>query len=327
MSTRKSPPGLSKSNKSPFLMPKKVSAGIVPTDGTKGEVILGTPLVNKQISCAKHWVFTLNNATENDWKEISSIVPTKVDTLVMQEEIGDEGTPHIQGCLSYITKERPFGLKLNKEIHWEKKSKKSTIPQMRNYACDPGKRKEGGRVYLRGWRPTAFTPLKIIEEDNFYKWQKTVKEIVSKEPDDRDIHWIRGGYRKGKTAFCKYLVNEMDAIILSGCRRHMLFVAGQYKDRTIFIVHLCKGDNKVSYKSIEEIKDGLFMSHFGTKGTYPVIMNPPHILIFSNEIPDFTDRNYHPDKYKQWFINEDGELEVDSNQDDQVDTEKSTFFE
>jgi hypothetical protein len=83
-----------------------------------------------RISASKNWAFTLNNYTENDIidilktlgdKDNGSKNPIVLGNYIFQEEIGDiEGTPHLQGAISFFKKCRPFELFSNKKIHWEK---------------------------------------------------------------------------------------------------------------------------------------------------------------------------------------------------------------
>ena len=54
----------------------------------------------KQGAPAKGWFFTLNNYTEEDLTKILEFLESgKVDKYAMQEEKGEEGTPHLQGQL------------------------------------------------------------------------------------------------------------------------------------------------------------------------------------------------------------------------------------
>ena len=71
----------------------------------------------KQISPARHWCFTLNNHTNEEFEKIQS--SEKILKYVMQEEIGENGTPHIQGYCDFGMKVRPKNL-FSERIHWEK---------------------------------------------------------------------------------------------------------------------------------------------------------------------------------------------------------------
>lgn len=238
----------------------------------------------KQISPAKHWVFTLNNYTEEEINEILNIDSSKVPILVFQEE--EEQTKHLQGCLSFNTKGRPFNLLTNRRIHWEKKSSKSTLLQCRFYCVDPNKRIENGRVWLRGWKPPR--PVKTIEKSKLYQWQNEILDIIKNEPDDRTIYWYwseKGGI--GKTTFCKYLVVNHDAIVLSGKSTDVKYAISEYKAKTgdtpellLWNIPRTFSMEYLNWEAMENVKDMLFFS-----GKYEGGMtcgNPPHLFIFAN---------------------------------------------
>ena len=54
----------------------------------------------KQISCSKHWCFTLNNYTSEDISKISS--NSSIVLYVFQEETGENGTKHLQGYIEFF---------------------------------------------------------------------------------------------------------------------------------------------------------------------------------------------------------------------------------
>lgn len=137
-----------------------------------------------------------------------------------------------------------------------------------------------------------------IERELFYPWQEELVQILE-EPcvwDDRTIYWRYGDINIGKTQFARWLCTHLGAYVIGGTHRHMLAQV-QNADAPIYIVLLSYGDEKVSYRAIEQIKDGLFSSSFGCDNNKMTIRNSPHILVIGNEEPDYTDRNYHPTKY------------------------------
>ncbi|GAC77771.1 replication protein [uncultured marine virus] len=60
----------------------------------------------RQISPSKHWVFTCNNYTKENIELICN--DSSIKRYSFQEEVGDSGTPHLQGYLEFITKRRPL---------------------------------------------------------------------------------------------------------------------------------------------------------------------------------------------------------------------------
>ncbi len=241
----------------------------------------------KQVSCAKHWCFTYNNPTEEGYQIMVSYFRDNSSTfecVVFQEEMGEEQTPHLQGALTFVNKGRPFNLGLSKKIHWEKKSSHSTLKQQRDYCCRPQKRALGGRVFLYNWVEPE--ELHILMEEQLYPWQRMVINEISCSPNDRNIIWVCGRSGLGKTQFAKYLVHHFSGVPLMGSCAHVLSVVAKFTSRKLFIFLATMEDrDRVPYKALECVKDGLFMSHFGTKGTRPVIMNSPHVIVFANYPP------------------------------------------
>lgn len=73
----------------------------------------------KQATLAKDWVFTWNNPTDDD---ILSIEQWPYNFIVFQKEVGENGTPHLQGFVQFTNQTRITALKkLNKRVHWEKR--------------------------------------------------------------------------------------------------------------------------------------------------------------------------------------------------------------
>lgn len=60
---------------------------------------------------SRHWVFTINNPTDEDFDNLSFHNWNAVQEAVYNLEVGESGTPHIQGCLSLIT---------HKSLQWMK---------------------------------------------------------------------------------------------------------------------------------------------------------------------------------------------------------------
>ncbi len=68
---------------------------------------------------AKDWCFTINNPLEKDWNKVWNF---DYHYLVFQVEVGEEGTPHLQGFVQWNEKIRLSALKkFHKRAHWEKR--------------------------------------------------------------------------------------------------------------------------------------------------------------------------------------------------------------
>lgn len=68
----------------------------------------------------RHFCFTLNNYTTDDITELHALAP-RTKYLVYGKEIGDGGTPHLQGFVSFATQRKYSGLRkwFSGRAHWE----------------------------------------------------------------------------------------------------------------------------------------------------------------------------------------------------------------
>ena len=125
----------------------------------------------KQISPAKHWVFTLNNYTKDDITSFSS--NSSIKRYIFQEETGESGTPHLQGYLEFSTKKRPKSVFKNQKIHWEKcKNVKASI----EYCCKEDTRT--GKIFNKNIM--IIEPIKCLSREKLYPWQEKVVSIIEK---------------------------------------------------------------------------------------------------------------------------------------------------
>ena len=69
-----------------------------PVDDNKG----AKPRFNNKAQC-RHWVFTFNNYTENDYNQIKTSFENSPDVVsaIVAREIGESGTPHLQGYFHF----------------------------------------------------------------------------------------------------------------------------------------------------------------------------------------------------------------------------------
>ncbi|AXH74817.1 MAG: putative viral replication protein [Cressdnaviricota sp.] len=238
------------------------------------------PPSKKQISCAKNWCFTLNNYTEEQKKYISSIVPWICDSAIVGLELGEGGTPHLQGFMEFKKKCRPkTHFEVIPEIHWEKckGNKRSNVEY-----CE----KEGD-VFIRHNVPEYTVRVHECERE----WQTTILTQIQERADDRTIHWIwseAGGTRK--TSMCKYLAVRHNAIITGGKAADVRNCICDYKKTNgvtpeLLVINIPRSFDPayVSYEAFENIKDMCFYSGKYEGGM--VVGNSPHLYIFANFAP------------------------------------------
>ena len=237
-----------------------------------------------RISQSKKWCFTWNNYPETGVEQMEQALRLANLRYIFGKEVGESGTPHLQGYCEGDKKFRWSELKLPETIHWE--TARGTKRDNSEYCSKEGK------TYSRGIRmPRA---LKVLTDDDLKPWQKEIVEIIDTEPDDRTIHWYwsaAGGI--GKTTFTKYLVHVHQATLLSGkgadVRNGVISHVqqhGETPELVVFPIPRSFNCEYLSYEALENVKDMLFYSGKYEGGA--VCGNCPHLIVFANEPPDET---------------------------------------
>lgn len=199
---------------------------------------------------------------------------------VIGREVGDEGTPHLQG---YVRSEtayfRPMEkFKLSFKPHWEKC--KGNHEQNIKYCT-----KDGDFV-------TNLKLPKPVKIDEPYGWQLEVKDIVEQEPDSRTVHWFwepDGGV--GKSSIVRWLVARQGALVCAGKAADMKYLVVKYAEQhdgvspEVIVFDVPRSSAQyLSYTGIEEIKNGCFASTKYECGMH--LMNHPHVFVFANFAPN-----------------------------------------
>lgn len=243
-----------------------------------------------------HWSLTLNNPTNFEKEYVPKMATESCVKFRIQMEVGESGTPHMQGYLHFPNKIRLSALKKWCERgHWEIcRNPKATAEYCRKQETATGE----------SWEKGFPKPVKILEESALRPWQVACVRILESQPDDRKIYWYWGATGIGKTTFCKYLTVKYGAIALSGKCADMKNGIVQYKQTNgdtpgIILIPLPKTFNYdyISYDGIESVKDMYFYSGKYEGGM--ICGNCPHVLIFANEPPD-TSKLAHD----RWVITE-----------------------
>lgn len=252
----------------------------------------------RQISPAKHWIFTLNNYTDDEVKMIMEIDRSIVPILGFQEEIGEEkGTPHLQGYVCFAKKKRPLEVFKSKRIKW---IKCENIQASRNYIQKTYTKKEGGIRYLRGIEPIFNGP-----EIELTDWMQELSDILDQTPDFRKIYWYWDTEgNSGKSIFSQWLFHNKERVItLSGKAADMKHGIVTYKEKNNCLPRIItidiprQGKDFISYTGLEEIKNMYFFSGKYEGGM--VSGARPHLIIFSNSPPD-----YHQMSSDRWEVRE-----------------------
>lgn len=228
--------------------------------------------------CRK-WIFTINNPTDDDKKNIESMKCK----YIYQLEKGEQMTQHFQGFIEF---KNPISFSSMK-----KKLPRAHIEKCNNTeASKKYCQKTEGRIdgpWIKGYAE----PVNLIKE--FRPWQQKVIDMIKTKPDDRSIYWYvdeKGG--KGKTSLAKYLCMNYNCIYATGKSAdikyllHSFFEQDETKKNSLIVVFDLTRSTElyVSYQAIEEIKNGIFLN---TKYECKQhIFNSPWILVFANFEPD-----------------------------------------
>ena len=191
---------------------------------------------------------TLNNYTNEDIGSIVLCFNNKCKFAIIGKEVGDSGTPHLQGYCEFKTKSRPKGL-LTERIHWEKA--KGNRDANVEYCS-----KDGDIEFSLGMPK----PVKIINE--LYEWQSAIERLALEEPDDRTIHWYwEAKGNVGKSAFIKYMIVKHKVLFCCGGKYSdiMNLVFNQDMNECSCVIFDIPRANKghISYSALESIKNGM----------------------------------------------------------------------
>ncbi|UYD39097.1 MAG: replication associated protein [Wigfec virus K19_521] len=275
-----------------------------PTDST---LVAGTGNTkSSRGASAKHWAFTLNNYIPDDIINITT--NSFIQKYLFQEEVGVNGTPHLQGQLTFIKKQKLDWFKIRdtfKKMHVEKT--KYIIDSC--YYCV--KTETGsGKIYSNWW----YADECIFDTIEFKWWQEDILLTIGTQPDLRKIYWFwesRGG--AGKSYFARYLYRKHGAMIVSGKLADMKHAIAKWSEENgyphIIIIDIPRSIDIdfFSYTGVEEIKNGFFYSSKYEGGV--VDMPRPHVIIFANEPPHI--EKMSADKWAIVDINETPLVEPD----------------
>lgn len=229
---------------------------------------------------SRNWIFTLNNYIHSDILTLITIFNNDKCLYIFQEETGDNGTPHLQGCVRYPNAIRFSSLKdINSKIHWEKCIDwKCSVSY-----CSKLDTRTGNVFHNLNIDITA-DPLNGIP---LREWQQYIINIIKQKPDDRKIYWFWDKYgNTGKTTFSKHLAIKYKASYVSGSSKDIKYAIINSKPKPKIIIWDIPRtqENYISYEGIESVKNGIFFSGKYESGT--CIFDIPHIIIFANFAPN-----------------------------------------
>lgn len=233
---------------------------------------------------ATNWVITWNNYPEDVFEQIKQVLIPLCIHYIFGKEVGDQGTPHIQGAFKLKKKMRQgaiynlFGTKFFLD-----KMKGRWSDNL--YYCS----KSGDFICDKPIRPKP----KLMTYDILRPNQRLIADKFKDYEDPlfgRKVYWYweeKGGW--GKSVLCKYLVDCEDAFIVQGKNSDILYGFSEYVKKhgnspKIVVYDVPRvNQGHVSYQAIESIKNGCF---YNTKyESDRCRFDSPHVIVFSNQEP------------------------------------------
>ncbi len=255
---------------------------------------------SKQISPCVCWCFTFNNYNDEIVLKFQDLIKKNCKIGFFNKEVGESGTPHLQGYIELLKKGRPLNL-FPKGCHWSK-AKGNKDANLKYCSKDVDNLKDMTHVF--GIKVP--TPIKII--DKLRPWQSEIENLLLKPPDERTINWVWEEVGNvGKSAFTKYLVVKHNALFIDEGKKADLvnLVFNTDMDETkIIVVDIPRDNHNTSYKTLEAIKNGLVCNTKYETGVKA--FNSPHIIVFSNFYPDTSKLSL--DRWNIKTINKENEL-------------------
>jgi len=149
------------------------------------------------MSQTRRWIFTLNNYSEEDVKHFKALSDV-VTYVVFGKEVGENGTPHLQGYLELKTKRRMKGVKelLCDRVHLE--IARGTQEENKAYCSKQDVEffergdaiKDGASYQVQRWedahKAAVEGRLDDIPRDMFYRAKRSFEEVCSQHARDRE---------------------------------------------------------------------------------------------------------------------------------------------
>lgn len=155
-------------------------------------------------------------------------------------------------------------------------------------------------------KPEKYTGEDLECMQNPTPWQAQLVDMTTNKPCERTVHWIfNASGNAGKSRLQKWMCWSL------GAKRIPLGTATQIKTavvavgaRTCYVVNIPRVTGNAEsqrdlFSALEEVKDGWVGSNMYGKDQ-ELFMNPPHLFIFSNDLPDLTLASQ--DRWKIWNV-------------------------
>ncbi len=282
---------------------------------------------------ARSWCFTFNNYTEDDVNRLGRGSEV-IEYLIAGKEVGEQGTPHLQGFIRYKNRigfntvkgfiggnahiESAFSN--DKAIEYCKKDNdffefgSIAAPGVRTdldafkhdvsegLLCFKEIREKHSTVYAKYPRfciefVSDNSPCKEIEAHPLREWQQTLNQYLNLAPDDRTIVFVvdKTG-NSGKSWFAHYYtsIHKGCQVMLPAKKLDMAY-ALEPALRVLFVdAPRSKQGDFIMYDFLEDVKNGYVFS--GKYESRFKKLEKVHVVVNMNEHPDMSKLSH--DRYK-----------------------------
>lgn len=277
-----------------------------------------------RMSRSRHWCFTLNNYTDGDLDRLAAL-EGRVDYLIFGKEVGLNGTPHLQGFVSFPTRIRLTAViqhigqahctvarHVKQAIEYCRKDGEvtefgvqPTVTQGRRNELEDFKNAvTGGELDMRVLRDQFSevcakyprfvqdfvadnTPKPAVDAHPLRPWQQTLYDDLRRAPGDREVIFIVDVLgNSGKSWFCHYY-----SALHENCQ---VILPGKKADMT----YVLDAGIRVLFVDAPRSKQGEFIQYdfledvkngyvFSPKYESRIkYLGKVHVVVMMNEMPD-----------------------------------------
>lgn len=242
---------------------------------------------------SRNWCFTVNNYTDSDIECFNSV---ECVYIVYGREVGESGTPHLQGYIEFKNQRHLGGMKkVHKTAHWE--ARRGTQKQAIDYCMKDGDFIERGEIKAQGKRTDLASACEAIKAKSFdpmdfpevyAKYSSGLDKLRRSLYKDRDpnhppeILWLYGKAGVGKT---KYAMDKfgVDEVYIKNSTK---WWAGYRQQKCILVDDF---DGSWPYRDFLRFLDRYPYTGEVKGGDIPI--NSPHIII-TCEFPPYKYYNH-----------------------------------
>jgi len=240
------------------------------------------------------WSFTFNETEGNKLPCHTAVVAAlkkwgATKWIFQMEKGSTTGRRHYQGSMKLSVKKRKSWILNNSPVGKEGLSLSPTVNETGSFTyC----MKEDTRVSGPWCDHVLYLKKDLACMQHPFPWQQKITEMVAAEPDDRTIHWIwEADGNVGKSKLVKWLdVMGMAVAVPFGTANQLKTNLIHEGPSRAYLLDFPRTRGKEEaieaiYSTIEALKNGFLKSAmYGKK--LRLVMEPPHVFVFSNTPPD-----------------------------------------